>query len=236
MAMMSVPQAAAHLGVSEGRVRQRIKEGSLVASKVGGRWLLDRSSIDAAARPARGRPVSALSVWHSVLALDGASLSDACPGWAERVQAISPASRHRAVHRLASALARADHDGLLSWLRNRGERRLYVASEADLAPLRDDARVVPSGVSHPDSGLIDLRVGEGYVAEGDLDAVVQDHWLEPLSLEDTPNVVLHVVPLRPPRISSLLLAADLAEHGSPRELRRAHELLDAVIAEHTQWS
>jgi hypothetical protein len=257
---MSVPAAAVHLGVSEARVRQRIEEGSLVAEKVGGRWLLDLSPIAAAARPARGRPVSPQSVWYSMLALDAGSLvkvpkvprvevakiarvempridlDDIDRAWPEGVaqaKSISPASRNRAVHRLASALAHEDHDALLAWLRNRGARHLYVAAAADLAPLREDDRVVPSGVSHPDSDMSDPRVAEGYVAEADLDAVVKGYWLESLSVDDKPNVILHVVPANPPRISWLLLAADLAEHGGPRELRRAHELLDDVIEQHT---
>lgn len=250
---MSVSEAAAHLGVSEVRVRQRIEDGSLVAEKVGGRWLLDLNSIDAAARPARGRPVSPLSVWYSMLVLDASSLIGipkvdlpnvelanvevpsielAWPGVIAQVKSISPASRSRAVHRLASALAHEDHDALLAWLSNRGERHLHVAADADLEPLREDDRLVRSGVSHPDSNMSDPRVAEGYVARADLEAIVRDHWLEAISLDDKPNVILHAVPARPPQVSGLLLAADLAEHGTPRELLRAHELLDEVVAEH----
>lgn len=240
---MSVPEAAAHLGVSEARVRQRIGEGSLVAEKVGGRWLLDLGSIDAAARPARGRPVSPLSVWYSMLALDATPLVEGpkveapnidfvWPSVSVDMTSISPSSRSRAVQRLASALAHEDHDALLAWLSNRGERHLYVAANADLGPLREDDRLVPSGVSHPDSNMSDPRVAEGYVAKADLEAIVRDYWLEAISLDDKPNVILHAVPARPPQVSRLLLAADLAEHGTPRELVRAHELLDEVIREH----
>ncbi|WP_182376761.1 helix-turn-helix domain-containing protein [Nocardioides sp. WS12] len=273
MARMSASEAAAHLGVTEARVRQRIDDGSLVAEKVGGRWLLELSSVDAAKRPARGRPISPLSVWYSMLALDAASLVNVpsvelpkiqsvhvdvpkmpkmpkmqvpnidfaridleWPSGVAQVKSISPASRNRAVHRLASALAREDHDALLAWLRNRGDRHLYIAAEADLKPLRDDERLVPSGLSHPDSKMSNPSVAEGYVAEADLGALVQDHWLEAVSLDDKPNVILHAVPAKPPRISWLLLAADLAEHGGPRELRRAHELLDEVIADRVEQS
>jgi len=37
------------------------------------------------------------------------------------------------------------------------------------------------------------------------------------------------VPALPSRIGALLLAADLAEHEGPRELRRAYELLDLAV-------
>ncbi|HSV40605.1 MAG TPA: helix-turn-helix domain-containing protein [Nocardioidaceae bacterium] len=222
---MSVPEVASRLHVSEARVRQRIDEGSLVAQKIGGRWLVDLGAPDEVARQARGRPVSPSSVWYSLQALDLASLID-LPDLS-----ISDASRRRAVIRLASALENADHQAVLSWLRNRGERRLYVAAEADLVPVRNDDRVLPSGLSHPESQMSDPRVAEGYVAKADVDALAANYWLEKRSPDDKPNVVLHVVPALPSSVSRLLLAADLAEHGGPREAQRAHELIAEVAAE-----
>jgi hypothetical protein len=240
MAKMSVPQAAAELGVSVARVRQRIDEGSLVAEKLGGRWLVDLASSGSADRPQRGRPVHPESVWYSLLALrlaaqvglperEGAMVDLLSPELVAEASKISPASRNRAVARLSGAIAREDHDDILAWLRNRGERRVYQAAMADLQPLREDDRLLPSGLSHPDSGMSDPRVAEGYVAVADIDAVVADHWLERPSIDQRLNVFLHVVPARPSRIGALLLAADLAEHEGPRERRRAHELLDIAI-------
>jgi hypothetical protein len=240
MVKMSVPQAAAELGVSVARVRQRIDEGSLVAEKLGGRWLVDLASSGSADRPQRGRPVHPASVWHSLLALrlaaqvdlperEGAMVDLLSPDLIAAASKISPASRHRAAVRLSGAIARKDHDGILAWLRNRGERRVYQAAMADLQPLRDDDRLLPSGLSHPDSGMSDPRVAEGYVAIADIDAVAADHWLEKPTVDQRPNVFVHVVPARPSRIGALLLAADLAEHEGSRERRRAHELLDIAI-------
>lgn len=77
--------------------------------------------------------------------------------------------------------------------------------------------------------MSDPRVAEGYVAAADIDAVAADHWLERPPVDEMPNVFAHVVPALPSRIGALLLAADLAEHGGPRERRRAHELLDIAI-------
>jgi len=240
MSMVSVPEAAAELGVSVARIRQRIDEGSLVAEKLGGRWLVDLASSGSAERPQRGRPVRPESVWYSLLALQRAGQVDLpkidlpeidllSQGLVAAAEKISPASRHRAVARLSAAIAREDHDAILAWLRNRGERRVYQAAMADLPPLREDARLLPSGLSHPDSGMSDPRVAEGYVAAADIDAVAADHWLDRPSVDDRPNVFVHVVPALPSRIGVLLLAADLAEHGGPRERRRAHELLDLAI-------
>ncbi len=245
MPKMSVPEAAAELGVSVARIRQRIDEGSLVAEKVGGRWLVDLASSGSAVRPRRGRPVHPGSVWYSLLALQHAAQADLPQIDLPKVdlpkidllsqelvieaKKISPASRHRAVARLSAAIARNDHDAILSWLSNRGERRAYKAAGADLPPLREDNRLLPSGLSHPDSGMSDPRVAEGYVAAADIEAVVANHWLERPSIDERPNVFVHIVPALPSRIGMLLLAADLAEHEGPRERRRAHELLDLAI-------
>lgn len=230
-----MPEAAAELGVSVARIRQRIDEGSLVAEKVGGRWLVDLASSGSVKRPQRGRPVHPESVWYSLLALQRAAQVDLpkidmlSRDLVAEATKISPASRHRAVARLSAAIAREDHDAILSWLRNRGERRVYLAAVADLPPLRDDDRLLPSGLSHPDSGMSDPRVVEGYVASADIAAVAADHWLERPSNDERPNVFVHVVPALPSRIGLLLLAADLAEHEGPRERRRAHELLDIAF-------
>lgn len=355
MAKMSVQQAAERLGVSPARVRQRIDAGTLVAEKIGGRWLVDLAVSSPA--PVRvGRPVSPASVWWSLVAseiakaalpssqfaaihqaleparaaiqsagagaaaaairealkpaLDSAAFQraalsapgsfpagksvaaavdadavqakpvsdavaarlramepvrdvaaqhrallsrmriaeavladlepdakepaaagdgDALEDFVSEAQRLSRSSRNRAVHRLAEAVENRDHDNLLAWLRNRSSRRLFVAAPSDLNALREDLRLVPSGLSDPRSGMDDLRLLEGYVKADDVDAIASAYWLELPGIDDRPNVVLHVSPVRPPAIGPMLLAADLAEHGGPRELVRAHELLDEAI-------
>jgi excisionase family DNA binding protein len=356
MAKMSVQEAAERLGVSPARVRQRIDAGTLVAEKIGGRWLVDLAA-SSPAPPQAGRPVLQASVWWSLIAseiakaalpasqvaalqqaleparaaiqsagvgvaaaairealqpaLDSvafkkatlsaagsfaagqavaaavdadavkalkpvsdaaaaqlramepvrrvaaqhrallsrmriaeAVLADLEPAaekpaandesgvfedFVSEAQRLSRSSRNRAVHRLADAVESRDHDSLLAWLSNRSSRRLFVAAPSDLNALRDDPRLVPSGLSDPRSGMDDLRLLEGYVKADDVDAIASDYWLELPGIDDRPNVVLHVSPVRPPAIGPMLLAADLAEHGGPRELVRAHELLDEAI-------
>lgn len=362
--MMSVPEAAERLGVSAARVRQRIQEGSLVAEKVGGRWLVDLDASSASV-PQRGRPVSRSSVWWSLLSADLAraladddvrkqldhadNVNEPRSSWAAQlavalapkmhfgdvifpslltflspeaskvskaalprersvpeaalldvsaishavlpaidnvsrsidgarppqprlseiaeavlplrmtladailaarhdqlraresqpdlrigdlsieVKRLSPSSRHRIVRRFISAVEDNDHEAILAWLRNRGDRRVFRAADRDVDPLRHDDRILLSGISHPDSQMQDLRIVEGYVRDADLPSLVADHWLEDLKVGDRPNVILHVAPLRPSAVSPLMLAADLAEHGGPREVKRAHELLDEAI-------
>lgn len=225
MVKLSVPQAADRLGVSAARIRQRIYDGSLVAEKLGGRWVVE---VDAsqAAPPRRGRPVSPASVWWSLAAAAPEAAVMEVSGLERH---LSRASRHRAVRRLEEAVEARDHDAVLAWLSSRASRAAYVAAVSDLASMRDDERLILSGVSHPESTFDDPRIVEAYVGEGDVDDVVSDYWLEKPTIDQKPNVVLHVAPRRPLRIDAFLLAADLAEHRGPRELGRARELLDEAM-------
>lgn len=278
MSKSSVPEAAERLGVSPARIRQRINEGSLVAEKIGGRWLLDLEA-SSPQRPHLGRPVSPPAVWWSLAAAevavslatkpgaadhsllyrmkraellladlagasvpkapsDGASVDTAPQGkhldfmasvFVAEAEKLSRSSRDRAIHRFAAAVEYEDHNALLVWLSNRGARMMYVAAGSDLPALRADNRLLLSGLSHPDSNLEAPRIAEAYVNRADADAVVTDFWLEKPGVDERPNVILHVVPVRPPAMSTLLLAADLAEHSGPREVQRAHELVSLAM-------
>lgn len=235
MAQLSVRQAAERLGVSEGRVRQRIDAGQIRAEKIGGRWLVDLPA-GPAPRPQRGRPVDPRSVWASLLELDVDPVvhypasRDAEP-LRERAERISASSHWRATARIRRALADRDHGDLFAWLSWRGDRLLLSAATADLAALRADPLILPSGLSVEQSSMQDVSLVEGYVASHDVEPLITRHWLESPRPGERPNVILHAAPERPLRLSRLLLAADLAEHGGPRELARAHELVDEVAAE-----
>lgn len=218
---MSVSQAALRLGVSPARIRQRVDDGSLVAEKIGGRWLIDLDASPSVSAPV-GRPVSSRSVWASIAAVQpdffyGDLHVDAAP--------LSRSSRDRAIRRLKGAVEERDGDALFAWLANRAERLLYVAAPSDAEKLRSDSRIVLSGVSDPRSLLEDPRILEGYVQVDRVEEVVSEYWLEKPVVGDRPNVVLHVAPIRPSSISPMLLAADLHEHGGPRERFRASELI-----------
>jgi excisionase family DNA binding protein len=266
MPKMSVSEAAASLGVSSARVRQRIEEGSLVAEKVGGRWLVDLSVVPENRR--RGRPVKPELIWDAIRRVDAADQmrhergrqfeevlrlvydADApyqggsshapdllLPNGAAVEIKVGHSSRRRALLRLLdvahSAGIKHDHsaaEGLLRWLGDRAERRLYRVAPPDFNDLRDDERILRSGLSHPRSGMQDPRVLEGYVAVADLKALVEDYWLDPPGVDAAPNVFLHIAPGRPDEVSPLMLAADLSEHEGPRERARAIELVAEVFA------
>lgn len=124
---------------------------------------------------------------------------------------------------------------LRSLLRNRAQRRSLRASSRDLAELRSDRRINLSGISLPSSGIASADIVEGYLAEGDIDDVAEDFLLSGVS-HSAANVVLHVfdpdaIPdgaLKPD--NWLLLAVDLAEHHSPREIAKAAQIVRAVAA------
>ena len=227
MGVVSVAQAAERLGVSVPRIHQRIKDGSLIAERIGSQWVVDeRSLLHVQERSKPGRPHSARSAW-AVIAVSESDRDRMRPSgpaaWARarmRLKrmlepAADPASGEEAVGDLAVSVR--------SVLRNRAERRLLRAAPADLADLRADDRwamLVDLGAS----GLASADV-EGYLGRSELARVVRDYLL--VDAGSDANVVLHVIPdaQYPYPDSRLRLAADLAEHRGPREEARAAELL-----------
>jgi excisionase family DNA binding protein len=223
MALVSVAEAAHRLGVSLSRVHQRIANGSLPAVRVGNQWEIDESLLHQVSSR-RGQPLSWRGAW-AVLAL---ASDDAFPGGAsELVQDmnLSPSEWSRARKRLAAIRDEADPAELLrAWLKRRADRRVFRASSRDLADIREDPRLLLSGVSHPGSAMASPEVVEGYLAKEELDRFI-DRYLLVEAADRRGNVVLHVVERRPESVWPLLLAADLAEHHEPRESGRARELV-----------
>jgi excisionase family DNA binding protein len=236
MGQISVAEAAKWLGVGVPRIHQRIADGSLPAVRVGSQWVIDEASLPSVSESRMpGRPLSRRSAW-ALLAVSEAN---------QRVlRGLAPAERSRARNRLRHLLAQSSTEGALSEaqvgatasllrsaLRSRAERRLYRASPRDLPGLREDPRVVLSGVSHPRSGIASGDLVEGYVATQDVDAVVDDYLLSVAVADRDANAVLHVTSpdvLNDADIGPLLLAVDLAEHRRPREEVRAAELLREI--------
>jgi excisionase family DNA binding protein len=224
---LSVTEAAKRLGVHPQRLHQRIRQGSLVAEKVGNQWVIDAGDLRRISHHAGpGRPLSAKSAWDLLaVALD-----------AQAAAALSPAARSRARSRLRDLLAQSSADldvaaaHLAHALRNRAERALFVASPRDLPDVRDDNRVHLSGISLSESNISGSHAVEGYVASHDLDAIVDDYLLS-AAPHARANVILHVVGAESPNPapsvldvfvrSPLALAADLAEHDGVREKNEA---------------
>lgn len=225
---VSVAEAAQMLGVHPQRLHQRIRQGSLVAEKIGNQWVIERDELRRLKHPAGpGRPLSAKSAWDLLAVADGDEASSG----------LSPSARSRARSRLRNLLVQASSADLeeaaahiAKALRNRAERALFAASPRDLPDLREDNRVHLSGVSLHESGVSFGDVAEGYVSSDDLNALVDDYLLSPAPRARA-NVILHVVswqaenPLHEAlgdvARSPLALAADLAEHDGIREKSQA---------------
>jgi excisionase family DNA binding protein len=75
---ISVERAAQHLGVSRMQVGRLIDRGDLLASRFGRAWIVDSGSLQryAAARPSRGRPLSAAVAWQRLANANAKSLAD----------------------------------------------------------------------------------------------------------------------------------------------------------------
>lgn len=210
MGLIGVAEAARRLRVSPQRIQQRIADGSLPASRVGGRWLLDAVDLPA---PSVSRPLSARMAWALVAHLDG-SPTGVSP--AEQVRVRSYAARLRVVDDPAPLLR--------SWLARRGERLGFRAARPDLPDLRADERLRRSGVSADRSGIVAEDVVEAYVGRGDLADVVEDYFLVPAD-GGPRNVTLHVIADQVDTVTWPLLAADLAEYDGARERARVRELV-----------
>jgi excisionase family DNA binding protein len=214
---IGVPDAAVRLGLSERRLRALIAAGHLHADRFGREWMLDEADIARHEARSHGRPLSERSAWALINLASGRGMED-----------IFPSEQSRARARLRRLLAEESPERLLrSWLAARAVRRAYRASPQDLDDLRADPRLRQSGVSHPESGISAADIAEGYISASDLDAVVHEYLLAEAP-DGKGNVIFHVAGRPVPEVYPLLLAADLAEHQSPREEGRAAEIVSAM--------
>lgn len=213
---MSVPEAAGHLGVHPNRVLRLIHDRRIDAERVAGRWVIDPASLPT--RHARGgRPMSPRIVWALFLHPDDPSAA----GWLHPDEAYRLNRRARALGDDPEPLER-----LHAWARNRADVERLNAP--DPAALLADHRTVRSGISDARTGLAvpDTVGAEVYVQVDDYPAVAHQHLLVPAPRAQV-NVTLHRAPILPTApVSVLLLAADLADHGGPREWNAAAALLD----------
>ncbi len=208
---VSVADVARARGVSERRVLQMVHSGELDARRVGGRWLIDERELGRRRR--LGRPMGARMAWALIAALSG-----------EEARGLDPVERSRLRERLARLAASPEPAALLSsWLRERAEARRLSAPAGTVRDLLTDARVVPSGISDPRSGLSASDQAEGYVHPSDITSIVRDYLLIP---SGDPNVWLRVAEVGPGREAPLgLVIADLADHNGPREDAQVRRLV-----------
>lgn len=224
---LSIPELAKRLDVNESRARHLVQSGRIRGQRVGGRWLVDEA--DAAqyqpGAPA-GRPLSERSAWLFALAVCNAEES----GFRRWLKA-SPVEKHRTNQRLERWIdASLSLPLLRSLLAQRADRLEYSASPSDIPDLKKDPRLRPSGVSHPDAGLLANSELEAYVNRDDVDSLVKDWFLVASKPGQRANVVLHVAEEVPDVLPLIIVAADLAERPGAREQQAARALLRSIHA------
>ena len=114
---------------------------------------------------------------------------------------------------------------LRSWMSARADRSVFLVALNDLAELRADERIMPSGISHSLSGMAAGDIVEGYVRRRKIKQLISDHFLAPgAHNRREANVVLHASDHQF-QISRLLIAADLADYPGSREHAQAARLI-----------
>ena len=213
-----VGEYAAKLGVSRAAAYKRVRSGRVGAYRAGSQWVVPEAAI-AVPRPS-SRPLSPENALRLLASLSGVD-----------VEVPDPVVRRRIAEKVDQVRGGAvDPHRLWSWVRARSARLELSASPADLSDLLEDPRLARSGIADPRAGLAASGVAEGYASPADVDALVRDFLLVE---SERPNVWLHVadIPLDASgRVPVGFVIADLLDHGGPRELGQAEQLL----AEHVR--
>lgn len=209
--LVSIPEAAKALRISPGRARALVAHGQLPASKIGGRWLIERAAIEARLRKNTpgGRPLEPHNAWALVLLASHQAVGE-----------IDPSVRSR----LRRALAVEGLEKLDSRLVRRAEIRMFSAHPGEVAYVLDDPSLLRSGISAAGAHGFDLVSGaeaDGYLRADQLNRFVRDHALSPAGPDG--NVRLRLVPEKAWRYLDDLdiapvaaVALDLAEDPDPR--------------------
>lgn len=213
---IGVAQYAERLGVSRAAAYKRVRSGRVGAYRIGSQWVVPEQAL-AAVKPS-SRPMSAPNAVSFLVSLSGGD-----------VDSLDSVVRRRIAGKVAQV--RAGEIGLQrlwSWVRARSPRLALSASPADVSDLLDDPRLVRSGLAEPRAGLAVSGIAEGYVSPADVDELIREYLLVE---SDRPNVWIHVaeVPVDADRIPIGFVIADLLDHGGPRELGRAEQLLSGLV-------
>jgi excisionase family DNA binding protein len=210
------------LGVNPGRVRQLVVAGRLDAEKVGGRWLIPESAVQARQadeRPA-GRPLSPRAAWGLLEVAAGRPAP-----W------LSPSEQRR-------ARQRASGWSLAHWAaacERRAEIHRFYAHTSVLRRLGGDERVVRSGASarFVPVDLIVPGFVEGYARHGSLGELVEEYGLHRAGRA---NVVVRVTPDElfvfgeEHEAAWPMVAVDLYDAGDDRSRRAGVALVDKYRA------
>lgn len=215
---ISVAEYAKLAGISEGRVRQLARSGSIPGRKAGGIWLLDQAGLARRTEPIR--PMSLPNAWRLASYLANPSHQD-----------TTPVQRQRLRERKSRITAAGEPERLLAaWLARRGSAASYTIDVHDLADFRKDPRLRLSGVSHPANRLLSNNELEAYVAAGGVGELVGEWLLVPQPSPTTANVVLHLVENLPDVIPLAYVVADLVDRCGWREQQEARRILQDMVA------
>lgn len=214
---LSVPEAAARLGVTAGRVRQLIASGELAARRVGRVLLVEAASVDRRAQLGTldGRRFSPARAWGLLFLIDGLDAR-----W------LDPVSRAK----LRNFIARHDLASLRPRLVTRAQRHQFRAHPSDLGPIQRESGLMRTGTSAARDVGLDLMPADeldAYLTRDRLDAIVDKYKLREgqqpnLTLRSTLALtpdwpVLQVAP-------ASVVAIDLADDVDPRSQEAATRL------------
>lgn len=210
--MLSIEEYAKQVGISPRAARLRVSTGKVEGRKVGGRWVIESQDTRGAPRP--GRRLSSHSFDLLAAYLDGAG------------EELTGDERRRARERVARI-----RSGGIPQVRRYAERpdvpvSRFRASDADLAELRSDSRLLFTGVSHRDAEVYGPVI-DAYVSPRDREDIELFHMLEP-SPRESCNVTLREQD-PPPSLHRLHVIADLLDDDQPRSRAEASRLLALVL-------
>lgn len=220
--VMSGSQVAAHLGVSDRRVRALIDSGQLPGHQIAGRWVVPAEAVSAFLPRSAGRPMAENSAWSVMSRLAG--------------EDVQMPSRLRDRIGLLEDVP-SPHMRLRAWMSGRGRLFRAWAFRPVIDDLSVDDRLILGG-EHGAQNLAPSDHLHAYVAAEDLDPVVNDHNLRAASGERLPNVLLwavadpDAVPRRPdnPHIAADVVSAmDLLDDGDPRAVGEASDIIARTL-------
>jgi len=134
------------------------------------------------------------------------------------------------MHRLLREVRDGDPADLLrSLLAKRAVRGEMSIAKADLPDVLADPRLIISGVSHRAAGMSPPRMAEGYVDERNAQQFFDDQFIVQADDCARANLVVHVA-MEIPKISPIVIAADLADYHEGREDRQVRRVLEQWLA------
>lgn len=225
--LISISEAARALDLSPARVRAMASGGQLSASKIAGRWVVERQSVELRKRRGahQGRRFAPRNAWALLMLASG-----------EAVEGIDPSVRSR----LKRALELEGLQALAPRLDHRAAVSGYRAHPGEIRHLINDPALLRSGISAAGSyeiGLVSGREADGYLPEVELRRFIKEHVLSPAP--DDGNVRLRIVPDEVweslggrPVAPEAAVALDLMEESDPRSARAGAEVLKKLDRRH----